>query len=171
MSQTTQPPQEPLIDNQRDWTETLRTIYQQRQATNPKPVDELREHHRKITCWSWQWFPAEFDPETSPRRQACAFKHESELMTYYHSSMLLGEFLELTELAVQYPMGNPVDEYVLAKSLLLCLYAARRSNHPENVQTLAALIAQQEQKDPISFAKASCAVSAWLSAHCAPLDE
>ena len=63
MNQTTQPPQEPLVDNQRDWTKTLWTIYQQRQATNPKPVDELREHQRKTTCWSWQWFPAEFDPE------------------------------------------------------------------------------------------------------------
>ena len=92
-------------------------------------------------------------------------------MTYYHSSMLLGEFLELAELAVQYPMVNPIDEYVLAKSLLLCLYAARRSNHPKKVQTLAALIAQQEQKDPTSFAKASGAVSVWLSAHCAPLGE
>lgn len=160
---------EPYVDNQQDWSKTLWTIYRQRRMTSPGPVDELRKHHKKITCWSWQWFPAGFAPKTSPRRQACAFKNEADLMTYYRSRTLFGEFLELARLAVRCPMGNDTDECVLAKSLLLCVYAARRCHHPENEATLSDLITQQQQKHPATFQRACRETERWIKKNCSPL--
>ena len=160
---------EPYVDNQRDWSKTLWTIYHQRRMTSPGPVDELRKHHKKITCWSWQWFPAGFAPKTSPRRQACAFKNEADLMTYYRSRTLFGEFLELARLAVRCPMRNDTDECVLAKSLLLCVYAARSCHHPENEATLSDLITQQQQKHPATFQRACRETERWIKKNCSPL--
>ncbi len=152
----------PRYDNQADWTPTLWKIWETRCHTSPIPADELRALHSKVGHWSWQWFPAEYDHHTSYERQLCAFHTEAELLTYYRSDLLFGEFIALAELAVRYPMNSDTDEYNLAKSLLLCRYAARLIGTREEQEFLQRLIDQQSAKSPGSMQRAKRSVRLWL---------
>ncbi|MCK5894613.1 MAG: hypothetical protein KAG53_09470 [Endozoicomonadaceae bacterium] len=135
-----------LVDNQDQWSDTLWFIYNERLKNTRKPVDELKQQHKKVNCWSWQWFPSEFSRRSSTLRQACAFKSEYDLMTYYRSSILMNDFLELAHEAVKYPMGNSIDETMLEKSLLLCRYAAEKSKDTHVVDYINYLLKQQMTK-------------------------
>ncbi len=152
----------PRFDNQSDWTETHWKIWETRCHTNPSPVDELRELRCKVGHWSWQWFPAEYNPCTSYDRQLCAFRNEAELMTYYRSDLLFGEFIELAEVAVRYPMNSRTDEYNLSKSLLLCRHAAVLTGTHEERVFLRRLIEQQTVKSPDTMQAAKRSVRLWI---------
>lgn len=158
-----------LTDNQHQWSETLWHIHHCRLKDKSKPVKELRKHHKKKSCWSWQWFPAGYEKYSSKARKACAFKNEQDLMTYYHSSILMNGFLELANEAVKYPMMNPADEQVLEKSLLLCQYAAQKSEDTQMVLHLDRLIKQQMTKEDQSMRGSRRAVARWLNNYCQPI--
>lgn len=176
---TVKRPIAPLIDNQAQWSQTLWNIHDARQKGEkkaPLPVDELKNQHRKIRCWSWEWFPAELNSESSAARKRCAFKNENDLMTYYHSKILMGGFIKLAEEAVKYPMCSSVDEMMLSKSLLLCLYAAQKAGHDDTAQHLNHLIQKQKHKisthtynyyKTLDYARER--VGSWLKANCTPV--
>ncbi|GFR70980.1 hypothetical protein ElyMa_003800700, partial [Elysia marginata] len=90
----------PLKTKPDEWNGRLWHIYQERHTrNNPDPIFDLNKNHQKTKCWSWQWFPSEWNRQSGPRRQNCAFKNVPELITYYQSDRLMGPYLELAQLA------------------------------------------------------------------------